>query len=83
MNASLTDRRAIEAAIVSLQDCLADGDPTDAALLSQGEAVLLTLRAAYRDHKAAFSKEAIDDLREISELLHETDSATHAGKPGK
>lgn len=83
MDAPSTDRRAVEAAIASLQECLADGDPTDAVLVSQGEAVLLTLRAAYRDHKAAFSKEAIDALREISELLHEPGSAMHAGKPGK
>ena len=83
MNAPLTDRRTVEAAIVSLQECLANGDPTNAALLSQGEAVLLALRAAYRDHKAAFSKEAIDALREISELLHESGPATHAVTPGK
>ena len=83
MDAPPTDHRTVEAAIASLQEYLAAGDPTDAALLSQSETVILALRAAYRDHKAAFSKEAIDALREISELLHEPDSATHAGKPGK
>ena len=83
MDATHTDRRAVEAAIVSLQERLADGDPTDAVLLSQGEAVLLALRTVYRDHKAAFTNEAIKALREISELLHEPGPATHAGKPGK
>jgi len=83
MDAPPTDRRAVETAIASFQEYIANGDPTDAALLSQGEAVLLALRAAYRDNKAAFSKEAIEALHEISELLHEPGPATHAYKPGK
>ena len=48
MEAPLTDRRAVDAAVVSLQERLADGDP------------------------AAFSREAIEALREFSELLRET-----------
>ena len=83
MDAPPTDHRTVEAAIASLQEYLAAGDPTDAALLSQGEAVLLALRAAYRDNKAAFSKEAIEALREISELLHDPGPAALADKPDK
>jgi hypothetical protein len=73
MEALPTDRSTVEAAVVSLQERLADGDPADAALRSYCEAVLLTLRAAYRVNPAAFSRESIEALREFSELLRETD----------
>lgn len=83
MNATPTDRRAVEAAIVSLQECLANGAPGDVALISQSEAVLSALRAAYRATPNAFSTEAIEALRELSEFLCETGPAAHAGTPGK
>ncbi|HAM35851.1 MAG TPA: hypothetical protein DEB40_08580 [Elusimicrobia bacterium] len=72
MQTTPTDRRAVEAAVVSLQQRLADGDPADAALRSRCEAELSALRAAYRLSPAAFSSEAIEALRELSELLRET-----------
>jgi len=72
MEAPLTDRRAVEAAVVSLQERLADGNPADAALRSRCEAALSALRAAYRVNPAAFSREVIEALRELSELLRET-----------
>jgi hypothetical protein len=81
MEAPPTDRRAVEAAVIALQGRLADGDPADAALRSYCESVLLALRAAYRVNPAAFSREAIEALREFSELLHETAPAPHAGAP--
>ena len=81
MEAPPTNCRAVEAAVTSLQERLADGDPADAALRSHCEAVLLALRAAYRVNSAAFSREAIEALRELSELLHETGSAPHTGAP--
>jgi hypothetical protein len=74
MDAPLTGRRAVDAAVVSLQERLADGDPADAALRAHCEAALSDLRAAYRANRAAFSREAIDALRELSELLRETGS---------
>jgi len=67
-----TDRRAVEAAVASLQERLADGDPADAALRSHCEAVLLALRAAYRVNPSDFSRETIEALRELSELLRES-----------
>lgn len=82
MDAPPTDRRAVEAAVASLQERLADGDPADAALRSRCEAVLLALRGAYRVNPAVFSREAIEALRELGELLRETDPAAHAGTPG-
>ncbi len=81
MKAPLTDRRAVDAAVASLQERLADGDPADAALRSHCETVLLALRAAYRVNPAAFSREAIEALRELSELLRETDPAPAASTP--
>ena len=66
-----TDRPAVEAAVVALQERLADGDPADAVLQSHCEAVLLALRAAYRVTPAAFSRETIEALRELSELLRQ------------
>ncbi len=81
--APLADRRAVEEAVASLQERLADGDPADAALRSHCEAVLLALRAAYRVTPAAFSKETIEALRELGELLRETEPASHAGTPDK
>jgi len=83
MEAPPTDRSTVEASVASLQERIADGDPADAALRSHCEAVLLALRAAYRVNPAAFSREAIEALRELSELLRETDPAAHAGTPGK
>jgi len=83
MNVPTTDRNAVESAIVSLQECLANGDPGDTALLSQGEAVLSALRAAYRVNPAFFTPEAIEALRELSEFLREAGPAAHADRPGK
>ena len=72
MEAPLTDCHAVDAAVASLQERLADGDPADAALRSHCEAALSALRAAYRVNRAAFSREVIEALRELSELLRET-----------
>ena len=72
MEAPPNDRQAVEAAVASLQERLADGDPTDAGLRSHCEAVLTALRASYRANPAAFSREAIEALREFSELLRES-----------
>ena len=83
MESPPSDRRTVDAAVAALQERLADGDPSDAALRSQCEAVLLALRAAYRAHPAAFSREAIETLREISELLRETDSSADKSTPDK
>ena len=71
MEASPTDSRTVDAAVASLQERLAEGDPADAALRSRCEAVLLALRAAYRVDPAAFSRESIEALRELSELLRD------------
>lgn len=65
------DRRAVEAAVLDLQERLADGDPSDAALKAYCEGVLTTLRAAYRANRAAFSKEAVEALRELGDLLRQ------------
>jgi hypothetical protein len=78
-----TDRHDVEAAVVALQEHLANGDPADAILRSHCESVLLALRAAYRVNPAAFSREAIEALRELNELLRETDPAAHAGGRGQ
>jgi len=67
------DRKAVDAAVLDLQERLADGDPTDAALKAHCEGVLVTLRAAYRANRAAFSKEAVEALRELGELLRQDD----------
>ena len=69
MEALPSDRRTVEAAVASLQERLADGDSADAALRSRCEAVLSTLRAAYRVNPAAFSRKSIEALREFSQLL--------------
>ena len=53
-----TDSRIVDAAVVSLQECLADSDP------------------------AAFSRESIDSLRELSELLRESASVPSAAPAG-
>jgi hypothetical protein len=74
----LNDRHAVEAAVVSLQERLADGDPGDAALRSHCEAALSALRAAYRANPAVFTREVIEALRELSELLRETGPAAPA-----
>ena len=79
MNAPPTDRIAVEAAIVSLQERIADGGPGDATLLNYGKAVISALRAAYRVNPDSFSPEAIEALRELSEFLCETQPAAHAG----
>ena len=76
-----TDRRTVEAAVASLQERLADGDPTDAALRSHCEAILAALRAAYRVTPAAFSGETIEALRELGDLLRENDPAAPKGTP--
>ena len=73
MKAPLTDRRAVEAAVASLQERLADGDT---ALRSHCEAVLSTLRSAYRVNPAAFSRESIEALREFRELLRNPSTST-------
>ena len=72
MGAPLNERETIEAAVASLRERLADGDPTDATLRSHCEAILSALRAAYRVNPAVFSRESIEALREFSELLRET-----------
>ena len=77
-----TDRAAVEAAVASLQERLADGDPSDAALRKHCEAVLSTLRAAYRTNPAAFSREVIEALREFGDLLREADPAPPSDKRG-
>ena len=78
-----TDRRTVEAAVASLQERLADGDPADAVLRSHCMTVLSALRTAYRVNPAAFSREAIEALRELGELLRETEpAAAHEGAPG-
>jgi hypothetical protein len=69
MEAPPKDRRAVEAAVASLQESLADGDPGDAALRGRCEAVLATLRAAYRADPALFSPETIAALQELRDLL--------------
>ena len=71
MEAPPNDRRVVQAAVASLQERLADGDSADAALRSHCEAVLSTLRAAYRVNPAAFSRESIEALREFSVLLRD------------
>ena len=82
MEASPAAPRAIETAIARLQERLADGDPADAILRGHCEAVLLELRAAYRVSPAAFSREAIAALRELSELLRGAGPTAPAGTPG-
>jgi hypothetical protein len=77
------DARAADKAVTSLQERLADGDPTDTTLRSQCENPLLTLCAAYRAHPAAFSREAIKALREVNGLLRETDPAANVDAPDK
>ncbi|MFA6003754.1 MAG: hypothetical protein WC881_06770 [Elusimicrobiota bacterium] len=66
------DRRAVEAAVAALQEKLADGDPEDAELRRDCETGLQALRAAYRADRTLFPPEAIEALRELSELLRET-----------
>jgi hypothetical protein len=66
------DRAAVEAAVLALQERFADGDPEDAALRAHCEAVLNTLRAAYRASPAAFTKESIEALKEFSDLLRDS-----------
>ncbi len=72
MGSPLNDREAVDAAVASLQERLADGDPTDAGLRSHCEAVLTALRASYRTNPSAFSRETVEALREFSELLRES-----------
>ena len=79
----LADRAAVEAAVAPLQECLADGDPADAALRSHGESVLLALRAAYRVNPSTFSRESIEALRELNELQHENYPSEKAATAGK
>jgi|CXWL01.1.fsa_nt_gi hypothetical protein len=81
MEAPPTDRCAVEAAVASLQEHLANGDPSDAVLRGHGEAVLLALRATYRVTPAAFSQEAIEALRELGDLLREIGPAPDVGLP--
>ena len=71
IEAPQNDRRAVEAAVASLQERLADGDPADTALRNHCEAVLSALRATYRVYPAAFSRESIEALRELSVLLRD------------
>ena len=83
MDAPPTDRRAVDAAVASLQERLADGDPADAVLQNHCRAVLATLRAAYRVNPTSFSREAIEALRELSELLPaQIGSSRPGGTPG-
>ena len=68
-----TGPKAVDAAVASLQERLAEGDPADAALRGVCQADLEALRAAYRADKSAFSREAIEALKELVELLRETE----------
>ena len=79
MEAPPTDRRVVEAAVATLQERLADGDPADTTLQSYCDAVLSALRAAYRVTPTAFSKDTIETLRELSELLRQTDPDPDVG----
>lgn len=71
MAASHKDRAAVDAAVASLQETLADGDPEDAELRARCQAVLSALRDSYRADPKAFSPEAIEALREFAELLRD------------
>ena len=68
---SPVDRAAVEAAVLALQERFADGDPGDAAFRAHCQAVMETLRGAYRGNPAAFSRESIEALREFSDLLRD------------
>ncbi|MCX5794609.1 MAG: hypothetical protein NTY77_03830 [Elusimicrobia bacterium] len=76
MKPPLSDRRAVEAAVASLQERLADGDPGDAALRKDCAAALSDLRAAYRADRALFSPETIAALQELREVLSEAGPAS-------
>jgi hypothetical protein len=69
VDAPLTSRRTVESAAAALQERFADGNPTDLALREHGQAVLADLRAAYRANPALFTKETIEALQELRELL--------------
>lgn len=62
-------RGEVDAAVTALQERLADGDPSDLALRSRCEADLKELRADYKADPSAFTKDAIEALRELVELL--------------
>ena len=68
----LKDRAAVEKTVAALQERLADGDPADAALRGECTAVLTDLRAAYRADSSIFSREIVEDLRELSDLLRDS-----------
>ncbi|MHB2026517.1 MAG: hypothetical protein ACYCPQ_07755 [Elusimicrobiota bacterium] len=70
----MIEAKDVAAAVASLQERLADGDPGDAALMKHCADVLSALRADYRANPTAFSREDIAALRELSELLRETGS---------
>ena len=65
----LTDRAGVEKAVAALQEKLAEGDPADEALKAECEAELENLRSAYRASPAAFTKETIEALRDLKDLL--------------
>ncbi len=69
MNTPLTSRRGVETAVAALQARLADGDPSDDALRQSCETDLEALRAAYRAQPSFFSKETVEALRELRDLL--------------
>ena len=77
MEPSTTLRRTVEAAVASLQERIADSDPSDTALRDHCEASLSALRAAYRANPDAFSPDIIEALRELSELLREAGPVAH------
>jgi hypothetical protein len=77
------ETKSVEAAVASLQEYLADGDPTDEDLRIRCEADLSALRVAYRANPAAFSRETIEALRELNELLRGVDSPGQTGAPDK
>ncbi len=69
----MNDRQAVEAAIASLQKCVADGDlADDDALWSHCKAVHTALRDSYSANPSAFSRKTNEALQEFSELLHES-----------
>ena len=68
---ALKDRAAVEKTVAALQEKLADGDPADEDLRRECESVLTGLRAAYRADAALFSRETVDALRELSDLLRD------------
>ncbi|MDD5656461.1 MAG: hypothetical protein PHF00_04305 [Elusimicrobia bacterium] len=71
MSAPLSDRSSVEAAVLSLQERLAEGDASDGELRRLCESEIEALRCAFRANPAAFSKECVEALRELADLLRQ------------